>query len=588
MADFNPVPLGEAGTGAAFLLPGSTALQSANNYIDSQQAERDKQAKMAAMQAQKIAAQWKSNQLNIKGGTIFQPEINDRAQKITQMGMDLQRMGVDPTSYSHDPNIQKKLEEYQNERASLISDAETRDKIAEQAKQYEKDISSQSPGYYDQDSINAYHDFLSGKYGSLKDISAKGLQLPELKKAFNADEEINKLPVTHIETTGIKNGVKTTLLLPNDRANAITAHDFIQKDPQARAWAEKQIGTSLDKIPDSADPAKLKQELDQYWRSAPNIPRLAAMGITTFGGSSPEGSDPRFAVGQKDNQKYDQFITKQAQQLAATRQRYDDVVNGIKTQINAKVNQKNEQTWNFEYEKEMREREAHGMTRIRFEQWLKDQQQEQGEFKLGNGDTNVPIIKSDMDPATGKPKVDESGKQTGISTELEPGASLFHLRLSNPVDVTVQPSTVTSVDNKTGGYSYNNAEPFQMHVGGVKLVPVWKGDNSKDHNRNVELSARQLQKIYDGKAKASTSDIIWKPMVYGTKDDHDGTGHVSPKPVQIPYADFKTTNSKKINTQQFDQELQRVENLKNKPKFKALSSQDQLRFLAQLYQLKLQ
>ena len=77
-------------------------------------------------------------------------------------------------------------------------------------------------------------------------------------------------------------------------------------------------------------------------------------------------------------------------------------------------------------------------------------------------------------------------------------------------------------------------------------------------------------------------------MVYGTKDDHDGTGHVSPKPIQIPYPDFKTTNSKKINTQQFDQELQEVEKLKNNPKFNALSPQDQLRFLAQRYQLKLQ
>ena len=571
MADFNPVPLGEAGTGAAFLLPGSTALQSANNYIDSQQAERDKQAKMAAMQAQKIAAQWKANQLNIKGGTIFQPEINDRAQKVTQMGMDLQRMGVDPTSYSHDPNIQKKLEEYQNERAALISDAEARDKIAEQAKTYEKNLSEHPAGFYDQDSVNAYHDFLSGKYGSLKDITAKGLQLPELKEAFNLNDAVDKLPETHIETSGVHNGVKTTLVLPDERAHMVTAHDFIQNNPAARAYAEKQIGTSIDQIPDSADPNQLKQELDQYWRSAPNVPKLAQAGITSF--NSPE---------------YDQMLTQQAQRLASTRQKYDQIVGSIKQQLDARVNTKNEKTWDFAYEDEMRKRAEYGMTRIRFSQWLKDQQQEQGEFKLGNGDTNVPIIKSDMDPATGKPKVDESGKQTGISTELEPGASLFHLRLSNPVDVTVQPSTVTSVDNKTGGYSYNNAEPFQMHVGGVKLVPVWKGDNSKDHNRNVELSARQLQAIISGTKKGSPKDIIWKPMVYGTKDDHDGTGHVSPKPIQIPYPDFKTTNSKKINTQQFDQELQEVEKLKNNPKFNALSPQDQLRFLAQRYQLKLQ
>jgi len=592
MPDVNSVPLGEAGTGAAYILPQSQALAGFSNTLDQIQANNAKAAADKQAQAQRIAQAWKQNHVNIKGGTIFQPEINARSNKVMSMGMDLQRQGVDPTGYSNDPKTQQLLSAYQQEKASLISDAQTRDEIAKSALEAHKEYAKQPDGYYDPQSIADINDYTSGtgKYGSLSNIVANGHQMPELKRSYDLNAAVDKLPVTPIETTSTLNGIKTKLVLPNEAAHQQTAHDFVINTPEARAAVEKQIGVPLSDLPDSTDPNKIKTELDAMYRSRPAIPSLAAQGIQTYGAFGQNNSQgvtdqnsQGAAVNQPGSGKYNDFITQQAKQLAGARQKYDQIIGNIKGTLDNKVHKVNDQSYDFAYQREMRDRQHMGMETTKFNQWLKDQQNEAGETTLGNAGGFVPVVGQTQSNIDGGYPTDSQGKVIPGPVTLQPGASLFTTKLPS-VDVTLQPNTITSFDNKTGGRTYKNAEPISMKVSGIKMVPVWKGTDDNDPQRNKELSAIQLNDVLNNKWPGKApGDVVYKPMVYGLQDKKDDKGHGIVTPISIPYEDFRGGSTKKVNTKAFDNYYQDFQNLSKNPKFIALTPQQKAEFISQRY-----
>lgn len=563
----NTVPLGEAGTGAAYLLPNSQAIGNIGNWIDETTQQRAQKEAQKRQQAQQLAAAWKANQLNIKGGTLFQPEINTRAAKVMQMGTDLQNAGVNPNLPASDPQTAQLVQNYQQERGSLMSDAEARDGIVKQSQENEKLLAANPAGYYDPQSVQDYHDYISGKI-PLSHITANGLQMPELRRAFDLQPLVDKIPGVPIETTGTNptTGVKTKMVLPNEAAHTQLATGLVNNNPEVRADVAQKAGLPYDQIGTITDPDTIKKQLDGFWRSAPNQAALVKAGISSY-------SDP----------KYDQMITGQAKQMATAAQVKANYIAGIKTQLDNKVHAVDDKSWDFAYQNEQDRRERLGMERQKFAQWKEDQQNETGQFTLGNQNSYVPVIKDwvnkDVD------HLDANGNKVAAGAEPEPGASLYGVNLP-AVKTVVRPSLVTNM--KTGRTTKNTA-PLNVDISQIQMVPVFKGLDPSDPRNGSEISARQLKEMVSGTNKVGgLKNITFQPYAYGIQHLKDEKNiHTADIPVKFSYDALKGSNVKKINTSTFDQATEGLKTLQANPKFRAMSPQDQLDFISQRYNLKL-
>lgn len=556
----NTVPLGQAGTGSAYLLPESQAIQQASNYIDQSRISRLRAEQLRQQQAQQLAAAWQQNQLNIKGGTLFQPEINNRAAKVMQMGLDLQKAGVNPNTISTDPQTQQLLETYKQQKASLLRDVDARDAISKQAGDYEKLLAAHPDGYFDNKSVQDYHDYIGGKT-SLADITGQGLQMPALKAAFNLQPLVDKMQGVPIETKSVsRSGVERKMKLPNEEAHLQLANGLINNNPEVQADIERKAGLPFDQIGNQTNPDKIKKQLDDYWRSKPNIGQLAQMGITSY-------NDPR----------YDQLVTTQAKRMANAAKVKADYIDNIKTTLDNKVHKEDDQGYNFEYQDQQMQRERLGMERERFADWKAKQQEEGGTFNLGNQDSYVPVIKQ---------MVSNSTRQAGRSlVQAEPGASLYGVNLP-AVSAVVRPSLIT---NMKTGRTTKNTGAIDVKVSQIQMVPVFK-DLSKDDSRNgSEISARQMKEIVEGRSKfAKLNNITFQPFAYGIKSEKDGDNvHTVNTPIKFSYDALKGGDAKKIKTTTFDEATEGLKMLQSNPKFQQMSPQDQLDFISKKYNVKL-
>lgn len=576
----NTVPLGEAGTGAAYLLPQSQAINQAYNYIDQQQADKEKANQLKIQQAKALADAWKDNQLKIKGGTLFQPEINARAQKIMAQGLALQKAGVNPNLISNDPNTQKMVDDYQSQKASLLSDTEARDQIVKQAGDNEKLIQAQPAGYYDPQSVQAYHDYISGKV-PLSQITGNGLQMPELKKAFDLNPLIDKIPGVPIETTGTNpvTGVKTRLVLPNEQAHMALANSLVANTPEVQADIANKAGMPYNSIGTETDPNVLAKQLDDHYRSLPNIPSLAAQGVKTFGqyGTQNSAGVPDQSTNPNDpsNAQYSNLIGQQAQQMARAAKVKSDYISNIKNTLDNKVHQTDDKSWDFAYQNEQDRRARLGMDLQKFSKWKEDQQDEAGTFSLGNQGSYVPVIKTNQ----------KDGQQGQSTVEPEQGASLFGVNLPQ-VKTVVRPSLVT--DMKTGK-TVKNTQPMEVAVSQIQMVPVFQNLSDNDPRNGSEVSARQLKQIVAGKHNfAGLNNITFQPFAYGIKSEHDGNNvHTVNTPVKFSFDALKGSNVKKINTTNFDNAVDGLKALQANPKFQQLSPEEKLDFITKKYNIKL-
>lgn len=586
----NTVPLGEAGTGAAYILPQSQAIANIGNYIDSNAAAQAKARAQQIAQAQATAAAWQKNQLNIKGGTLFQPEINSRAAKVMQMGINLQKAGVNPNLVSTDPKTQQMVDDYHTQKNALLSDVDVRDQIVKQSAENEKLLAESPAGTYDPSSVDAYHQYISGQT-PLSQITGKGLTMPALRKSFDLNKFTKDIPTVPVETTSVdRNGNEQHLILPNSAAHQQLASTAIDNSPEAQADISNKTGVPYGLIPNTTDASAIKQTLDNHYRSAPNIPSLAAQGINTFGTMGPQANAnsngvPDATVQQNGvsapqgtvNPQYDQLLNTQANKLANAAKLKQSYIQNIADQKDAEVHQANDQKFNFAYQQEQDRRERLGMERMKFGDWLNNQQNEKGQFSLGNQDSYVPVIKVNKSDATG---------QTGQSfVEPEKGAALFGVNLPKVATV-VRPSLVT---NMSTGKTVKNTAPLNVDVSQIQTVPVWKGLANNDPRNGSELSAKQLQAIISGQDKSVGLDnISFQPFAYGIQHLKDANDiHSKDIPVKFSYDALKGSNVKKINTSTFDEATNGLKQLQANPKFQALSPQDKLDFISQRYNLKL-
>lgn len=567
MANYNnSVPLGEAGTGSAYLLPNSNAINQAYNYIDQQAEQQQQVQQQKQLAAQQLAASWQKNHLAIKGGTLFQPEINKRAQQVMDMGVELQKAGINPNLISSDPQKQDLLDKYNQQKTSLLRDVDLRDQLTKLADEDQKSVAAQPMGYYDPQSISDQHDFISGAKGSLADISKNGYQLPRIQRTYDMQAAIDKLPTSKIETQGLpdKNGVQQDLTLPNSTAHARTAANYVNNTPEAQAMISKQAGIPFNQIGNETDQKVIRQQMDDHWRSRPNVSTLAAAGITSY-----------------DDPQYQAMLDANSAKVANAAKIKQNTINVTKQQLDDKIGEVNRKKYDFAYNREMRDREIRGEGRMRFSDWLQTRQNESGQLTLGNQDSYVPVQKKWVNP--GK-MVDKEGNPLPAPIDPEKGASLYGVNLPD-VETIVRPSQLT--DTRTGK-TIKNTDPLSVKVSQIQMVPVFTGLPGDDPRNGSEISLRQFREMAAGTNKTGgIKNITFQPFAYGLQSKKTADGvHTQSVPVKFSYDALKRSGDKKINTTKFDQTTQQLNEALQSPDFKALTPQERVEWFTKNFNWK--
>lgn len=171
-------------------------------------------------------------------------------------------------------------------------------------------------------------------------------------------------------------------------------------------------------------------------------------------------------------------------------------------------------------------------------------------------------------------------KQSGDIVK-EKSSNLFTQNFNNE-KVTIKPGKVT--DPMTG-HSEVNTEPFDINVGSVSMVPVFKDLANNDPRNGSELSYRQLEEILLGKHKSFKSgNVTFKPIVYGTRVVKNSDGNSITKGVSVSYDAVK--GNKNVPTQNFDKTVQQFQEATNSKEFRSLSAKQRLDWIKQNFNLK--
>ena len=305
--EFNSVPLGQAGTGAAYILPESQAVNTALSLLQQNRQTEQRNQQLKQQYAQQIAKDYQDNIFKAKNGQLFNSELMGLSQKHIQQGIDYAKQGWD--IYNPNPNNPQQMKAYQEfmgDRAQLYNMQDIRDKIEKQFNEDNNLLSKAPAGKYDANTIKAQHDFIANN--TLQDVVRKGLQLPSIQEAFDPEKNIysKAQPVTFEDSRVVGNqkiDSKKLLVLPT-RKNAIST---IRNTPGAEQWFQQGTGLTLDQA------EMLPKSLDDITKYNNDLYRTAIMD----GGNNPQLEPIRqklVASGITDlnSDAYKQFIEQQS------------------------------------------------------------------------------------------------------------------------------------------------------------------------------------------------------------------------------------------------------------------------------------
>lgn len=535
MADYNSVPLGQAGTGAAFVLGQSQAAKNLLDTIENNQQVPYKQHLYNLKRAKEIADDWNKNQLKVDGGLYWQPEFDKRYQDDLDSGIKLRQSGLNPYNYDvNDPKQVQAAQEYLLNRQGIISDIDTR-KAKESAVADQFKLLKADPSAFRAKSIEALNN-----YTKLPFAEAKKMEVPVLEKAFDREGEFFKLadPVTNTDERIVKkpNGYFTVKgkVMDTDATRKI-GETILNNSLRGKNFIEDETGLPIDQvksIPSGFD-ANIKDLTDAY-NGDPNIKAdfASKYGVTNLDQAKP-------------------IINKMAQERAIAKKKYDNILDGYVQRANAKVDPTKSEMPFFGYDEQERQRAAARRAAAKEEKVVPP-------ITIGNIDGYVPTIKQDG------------------TIVNEKSANIFTQNFNNE-KVTIKPSKIF---NPKTGHAEVNTEPFDINVGSVSMVPVFKGLGNDDPRNDSEMSYRILEETLSGKhPNFKSSNITFKPFVYGTRSV-DG----EPKGISVPYDAVK--GNEHIKTENFDKTVKQFQDAVNSNEFKSLSAKERLEWLKQNFKLK--
>lgn len=352
----NTVPLGQAGTGAAYVLPrGSSAADKLLETLDYNRKVAQQNQQLQQQQAQKLAQSYRDNAFKAKNGSLFNNELMKLQQQHVQQGQEYAKQGFD--IYNPNPQNEQQMaahEQYMADRARLYNYQDVREQMAKHLSAQDALLSKAKPGEYNPKSIQELHDFYGNN--TLADIVNKGLQAPSIREAFNPSGILSKGdPVVSPEVTKI---VKT----PNGYEK-VTSRTFLEEPtfknvesefistPGGVEYLVEQTGLSPEQariIPNDFN--AIKKLNDSTFRSKPEeIQALARMGITSY-------KDPR----------YEQLLTEKSATDFAAKQKYNSLIKTGVDYRKSKAKEIYKSDPYFGYEDQAMQRESNARARARF------------------------------------------------------------------------------------------------------------------------------------------------------------------------------------------------------------------------------
>jgi len=342
MADYNSVPLGQAGTGEAFVLGNSQSANRLLNTIDyNQQIDKQNQA-LQLQQAQRLAQDWQKNALKVDGGLYWQPEFDQRVQEHLKKGMQLKSMGIDPYSYNPNPQANQISQEYNLERAALEQDLANR-KLAESEIKKRFDLLKGSEGKYYTKEIEDLNKLINTPYSQ-----AKNQSIPNLVERFNPNTVLSKITPAQIGNEMVVGNrkIKSVKALPQETRQAIVSG--YGNDPNTARWVNELTGNQgltiqdLESLPNTKE--SIKKDLSKNYKGNPVLrQQLASQGITDE----------------------DQYINSQADNLYEAKRKWNNQIDSDLNQVLPKVKQMSSILPDYRAEDQAMKRERLELTRRR-------------------------------------------------------------------------------------------------------------------------------------------------------------------------------------------------------------------------------
>lgn len=373
MAEYNTVPLGQAGTGNAFILGES---QAANRFL-SDQARNQAMAYQTALarqqQAQKDAALFAKNQLKLKGGTLWQEDISKLAQQDLNEGVALMQSGINPNAIDwNNPDAVEKAQAFNLRRQDIIAKSEARDLLQKHALKT-IDAISKTPELYEPEDIKAFNEWTASPLET-----ALNTPPPPVRERYNVDKDlVDRLDPITFQTSKVVGNQK---IQENKMLEAPTKKNIetlINDDEKGRRWIKRETGITSAQAKEI--PATFEEAKDNLVKEYKGNPALREQIARQYGITG-------------NSMELDDLLNQQANQMVSAKQKYDSIINKYTEVARGKANEFLKTNPDFTLrDQEMDEerlrmaRERMGMSYARFNAFFADRKKDKEVDKLIDG-----------------------------------------------------------------------------------------------------------------------------------------------------------------------------------------------------------
>ena len=311
------MPLGQAGTGAAYILPQGNAAQGFVQNLRYYDQQRMMQDRLRNQEAQQLAKSYRDNMLTASSGRLWANEIGAMEQRHIQQGMDYRGQGWD--IYNPDPNNTQQMsahQQYMQDRARIEGMRGYRSEVESQYNKIQESLRKANLGEYNPADIQRLHDFVTGDLTELYEQSAG---LPEVRKRFNPRQYLPSTAAITDETSTEGNVRRRTVGI-NEPATQASVIAGVANAPGGREYLQELTGginpQELIKLPDSRE--GIRETVLRDYQGDPQLQEVLA--------SAPTPVLP-------DTPAFDRWVTEQSEQLYAAKQRFQPEFDSWMSQV---------------------------------------------------------------------------------------------------------------------------------------------------------------------------------------------------------------------------------------------------------------
>lgn len=499
MADYNTVPLGQAGTGAAFTLGENRALPIFQQQIEKGITQRE-------LEAQKIAKSYRDNLLAASDGKLFAKELGALEQKHVEQGVEYRRQGFD--IYNPDPNNAYQMKAYQQymaDRRQIQNLQSYRKGIEDDFNKGAELLSKEVEGVYDPEIVAERNRLVSE--GSLVDLYNKGERLPALQKRFNASTALTGIKAPTVKEVQVVNGLRETKEYVDEKEARKTVLSTILSSPAGQSHLAKITKgiplQELEALPNKLD--DIKNRVNEEYAGYPDgLAYLAEKGIKV------------------DTPQYEEFITKQAKQLYDAKRELNNLVDNGVNKISQGIKRVNDVRPDFTV-RDQQIQEENRLRSIRSDQRAEIKFQERNDKK--SSEPNTPELQRQIDIEEMINGVPGSGERIGA---IMAGRGGYQGKLGiedkgTTITFTIPKRVVTTESITTDQYGDEVTKP-KTTVTPARKITIRK-NNESDKIRFNEI----------------LNDITGEKISYRSYKTGNPSGKVSKTTVTKPKATSVTT-----------------------------------------------